>query len=68
MSLRYTKFFNSRILKFLVYLSFFQSDLGFESNKFLVDILPLGSGSVDPHIFTDPDLGSQNLPDPHPKH
>ena len=23
--------------------------------KFLVDILPLGSGSVDPHIFADPD-------------
>jgi len=27
----------------------------------LVDILPLGSGSVDPHIFSDPDPGSQNL-------
>jgi len=29
-----------------------------------VDILPLGSGSVDPHIFADPDPGSQNLADP----
>ena len=45
--------------------------------QFLVDILPLGSGSVDPHIFADPDPdpGSQNLadptdpdPDPDPKH
>jgi len=37
----------------------------------LVDILPLGSGSVDPHIFADPDQGSQNLADPpdlDPKH
>jgi len=30
----------------------------------LVDFLPLGSGSVDPHIFADPDPGSQNLADP----
>ena len=55
------------------------SDLGFRGKKgclqFLVDILPLGSGSVDPHIFADPDPGSQNLadptdpdPDPDPKH
>ena len=45
--------------------------------QFLVDILPLGSGSVDPHIFADPDPdpGGQNLadptdpdPDPDPKH
>ena len=38
--------------------------------QFLVDILPLGSGSVDPHIFEDldPDPGSQNLADPDPKH
>jgi len=44
--------------------------------QFLVDILLLGSGSLDPHhIFADPDLGSQNLadptdpdPDPDPKH
>ena len=41
--------------------------------QFLVDILPLGSGFVDPHIFADPDSGSQNLadptdPDPDPKH
>jgi len=35
-------------------------------NQFLVDILPLGSGSVDPYIFADldPDPGSQNLADP----
>ena len=39
--------------------------------QFLVDILPLGSGSVDPHSFADPDPGSQNLADPtdpDPKH
>ena len=39
--------------------------------QFLVDILPFGSGSVDPHIFADPDPGSQNLADPKdpdPKH
>ena len=34
--------------------------------QFLVDILPLESGSVDPHIFADPDPGSQNLTDPDP--
>jgi len=32
--------------------------------QFLVDILPLGSRSVDPHIFADPDPGNQNLADP----
>ena len=32
--------------------------------SFLVDILPLGSGSVDPHIFAGPDPGSQNVADP----
>ena len=41
--------------------------------QFLVDILAFGSESVDPHIFSDPDPGSQNLadptnPDPDPKH
>jgi len=37
--------------------------------QFLVDILPLGSGSVDPHIYADPDPGSQILADPtDPKH
>ena len=39
--------------------------------QFLVDILLLGSGSVDPHILADPDPGSQNLADPtdpDPKH
>ena len=29
----------------------------------LVDILPIGSGSMDPHIFADPDQGSQNVMD-----
>ena len=50
------------------FLTFFKSsDLGFRSKKlflqFFVDILPLGSGSVDPHIFANPDPnpGSQNL-------
>ena len=28
------------------------------------DILPLGSGSVDPHVFADLDLESQNVADP----
>ena len=32
--------------------------------QFLVDILPLRSGSVDLQIFADPDPGSQNLADP----
>jgi len=38
--------------------------------QFMVDSLTLGSGSVDPHIFEDPDPdpGSQNLSDPDPKH
>ena len=36
--------------------------------QFLVDIFPLGYGSVDPHIFADPDPGSQNLANPDPKH
>ena len=39
--------------------------------QFLVDFLPFGSRSVDPHIFADPDPGSQNLADPtdpDPKH
>ena len=39
--------------------------------QFLVDILTIGSGSVDPHIFADPDPGSQNFvdsTDPDPKH
>ena len=36
-----------------------------------IEILPLGSGSADPHIFVDPDPGSQNVADPtdpDPKH
>ena len=39
--------------------------------QFWFDILSLESGSVDPHIFADPDPGSQNLADPKdpdPKH
>ena len=32
--------------------------------QFLVDILPLGSESVDSHIFADQDPESQNLADP----
>ena len=32
--------------------------------QFLVDILPLRSGSVDPHISADLDPGSQNLENP----
>ena len=36
--------------------------------QFLVVFLPLGSDSVDPHNFADPDPGSQNLADPDPKH
>jgi hypothetical protein len=41
--------------------------------QFLFDILPLGFGSVDLHIFADPDPGSQNVVDstdldPDPKH
>ena len=31
---------------------------------FLVDILFLGSRSVDPQLFADPDSGSQNLANP----
>ena len=66
---------HSEIRKFLKSL-FFQY-LGFESKnfflQFLVDIFSLESGSVDPHIFADPDPGSQNLadptdPDPYPTH
>ena len=49
---------HSEMRKFL-YLSFFKSsDLGSRRKvfflQFLVDILHLGSGSVDPHIFADP--------------
>ena len=58
-------------------LTFFtSSDLGFRSKKFFFAVfgryfIPLGSGSIDPHIFADPDAGSQNLADPtdpDPKH
>ena len=67
---------HSEIRTFFKSLFFNSSDLDFESKyfflQFLVDILPLGFGSVDPHIFADPDPRSQNLadptdPDPDPK-
>ena len=49
--------------------SIVSSDLGLESKIFDFavfgqDILPLGSGSVNPHIFAYPIPGSQNLEDP----
>ena len=46
---------------------FLGSDLGFGVKKFFCSfwlIFTLGSGSLDPHIFADPDSGSQNLADP----
>ena len=53
---------------FLFFSFFNSSDFGFESKRFLfqlfVDILTLESGSVDPHIFADPDPGSQYVEDP----
>ena len=57
---------DSGIRTFFYNISFFNSsDLNFESKifffQFLVDIFPLGSGSVDLHIFADPDPGSQML-------
>ena len=45
------------------------SVISFFAVKF--DNLPLGSGSIDPHIFADPNLGNQNVTDPtepDPKH
>ena len=36
--------------------------------QFLVEILHLGSGSVDPHNFADSNPGSQIVADPDPKH
>ena len=55
-----------RNLKIFVHLLFVNNfNLCFESKIFvLVHILPLGSGSVDPHIFADLDPESQNLADP----
>ena len=47
---------------------------GFESKRFFCSffvILTLGFGSVDPHIFANPDSGSKNVADPtdpDPKH
>ena len=55
-------FLTKQIFKFcFIFFAYFytSSDLGFESK------------SVDPHIFADPDPGSQNLADPtdpNPKH
>ena len=62
---------------FIISLFFKSSELGFRSKRvflqFLVDILPLESDFLDPHIFADadPDPESQNLEDPtdpDPKH
>ena len=74
-------YFYAKLQKFEKFftISFFSSsDLSFESKfclQFLIYILPLGSGSVDLHIFANPDLdpGNQNLVDltdpiPNPKH
>ena len=49
--------------------SFFNSsDFGSESKdyclQFLIDILPHVSGSVEPHIYWDPNPGSQNVANP----
>ena len=51
------------------------SDFGFVRKRFflqfLIDILPIGSRSVSPHIFADSDPRIQNLADPtdpDPKH
>ena len=57
---------HSEIRKFYDFSLFNSLDLGFKSKsvfilQFLVDILPLGSGFVDPYIFADP-------ADPDPKH
>ena len=68
---------NQEILQYLFFNS--KSNLGLESKFFDFavfgqDILPLGSGSVNPHIFAYPIPGSQNLEDstnkknPDPKH
>ena len=55
---------HSEMRKFLI-ISFFNSpDLDFQSKRF-------GSGSVDSHIFSNPDQVSQNVADstdPDPKH
>ena len=65
---------HSETRKFLKPLLFNSSDLvlsKFVVVAFLVHILPLRCGSVDPHILADPDPGSQNLADPtdpDPKH
>ena len=76
---------HSEMRKFLIIFFFKSLDLGFRSKKvffcsFRLIFYPLdpdpwirirGSASVDPHIFADPDPGSQNLADPtdpDPKH
>jgi len=51
---------HSEIRNFYNFSLFNSLDLGFESKsvfilQFLVDILPLGSGFVDPYVFADPD-------------
>ena len=53
----------------LIITFFTSSDLGFRTKRFylqfLVDTLTLGTGSVDPHFFADPDSGSQHIADPY---
>ena len=80
--LKFTKYFLTKKTwwtiqksgRFIISLFFNNLDLGFKSKffiQFLIDIAPLGSGSVNSHIFADPDPGSQNLADPtdpDPKH
>jgi len=55
---------HSEIMKFVLSFKF---RFGFWVNKFF-DMLPLRSGSVDPHSFADPDQRNQNLANPDPKH
>ena len=50
-------FRNQEIFK----ISSFNSSEKKKISQFLVDIFPLGSRAVDPHIFADPDPGSQNM-------
>ena len=60
-------FLNKRkILKFSfflfsLFLCYSIQGLGIFVCSFLIDILPLRSGSVDPNFFADPNPGSQNI-------
>ena len=59
---------HSEIRKFLKSLFFQEFRFGLRKKKkfcsFWLFFLPIESGSVDPHIFADPDPISQNLADP----